>query len=249
MCLLTQGERFKDARIVHNQHGKQSIGDVVKGTGVSGSLISDLENGKDRKVNYSDIVKLAKYYGVSLDWLLGLTEVRTLDMNARAISEATGLSEKSVSELINRNLVRKQAFTMNNPHVIEKISELSRINGIDFSIFHTKDGNSLLQSLSKSVYDELISKEVAALDALNLLLEKETSYHILLKLARYLRTETNVENFNLCFHSTLDSRFTESNYLIDSEIVIQNMMTDLTASLTALRNSTPKKYKIIFRGK
>lgn len=71
---LTRGERFKDARTVHNRHGSQAMSAVQNATGVSASLIADLENDeKERKVNYIDIATLAKHYGVTTDWLCGLS--------------------------------------------------------------------------------------------------------------------------------------------------------------------------------
>lgn len=71
---LTRGERFKDARTVYNQHGKQSMRIVEGCTDVSASVITYLESdGEGRNVGYPNIVALAKHYGVSTDFLLGLT--------------------------------------------------------------------------------------------------------------------------------------------------------------------------------
>ena len=74
MCTLSRGERFKDARLVHNKNGKQSMDDVYTATGVSASMIKDLEDDeKERSVGYDKIAILAKHYGVSTDYLLSLT--------------------------------------------------------------------------------------------------------------------------------------------------------------------------------
>ena len=71
---LTRGERFKDARTVHNQFGKQTMDDVATATGISKSLIQALEDDEVcRSVGYDKIVKLATHYHVSTDYLLGLT--------------------------------------------------------------------------------------------------------------------------------------------------------------------------------
>lgn len=75
MTTLTRGERFKDARNVHNKNGKQTMNAVEQATGVYASLISALENdNSDRSVGYDKVAVLAKHYGVSADWLLCLTE-------------------------------------------------------------------------------------------------------------------------------------------------------------------------------
>lgn len=43
--------------------------------------------------------KIAEYFSVSADWLLGLTDIRTKDIDIRAMSEFTQLSEESIFRL------------------------------------------------------------------------------------------------------------------------------------------------------
>ena len=95
---LTMGERFKDARTVHNQHGKQTTGAVEKATGISKSTISETENDK-RAPGAETISELARHYGVSADYLLGLSDVITPDTTAQAVIAYTGLSEANVLTL------------------------------------------------------------------------------------------------------------------------------------------------------
>lgn len=91
---LTRGERFKSARLDCNQHGKQTMSAVQSATGVSASLIADLENDeKDRRVSYIDVATLAKHYGVTTDWLCGLAPDHHIKPCA---SSELGLSEKSI---------------------------------------------------------------------------------------------------------------------------------------------------------
>lgn len=97
--ILSTGERFKDARLIWNRHGKQTMAQVRAETGVSASMISDLENDRDRRVDYREIGKLAAHYGVSVDWLLGLTETRSPDPRVQAACRYTGLSENTVGLL------------------------------------------------------------------------------------------------------------------------------------------------------
>lgn len=71
---LTRGERFKDARIVHNQHGKQTMDEVEAATGIKKSLIQALENDESsRDVGYVKVAALAAHYHVTADFLLGFT--------------------------------------------------------------------------------------------------------------------------------------------------------------------------------
>ncbi len=98
--ILTRGERFLEARITYNQHGKQTQGDVYKATGVPASKIKDLEDDDtNRGVDYRSIATLAKHYGVSADWLLGLTTIPRPDTSLQAIERYSGLSQASVERL------------------------------------------------------------------------------------------------------------------------------------------------------
>lgn len=73
MAVLSRGERFKDARTIYNQHGKQTMKVVEEATGVSASAIKDLEDDNStRSVGYDKVASLSKHYGVTADWLLGL---------------------------------------------------------------------------------------------------------------------------------------------------------------------------------
>ena len=74
MARLTRGERFKDARIVHNRNGKQTMDEVATATSVSKSLIQSLEDDSiNRSVGYDKVAKLATHYRVTTDFLLGLS--------------------------------------------------------------------------------------------------------------------------------------------------------------------------------
>lgn len=95
---LTMGERFKDARTVYNQHGKQSIDAVSKAVTISKSTLSDIEN-DTRDPGAKVISVLAKHYGVSTDYLLGLSDIRTPETTAQAVICYTGLSEDNVKTL------------------------------------------------------------------------------------------------------------------------------------------------------
>lgn len=97
MANLTRGERFQAARKDINKHGKQTMREVQNATGVTASLIADLENDeKDRRASYIDVATLAKYYGVTTDWLCGISE----DSHPTpCASNELGLSENSIYSL------------------------------------------------------------------------------------------------------------------------------------------------------
>lgn len=56
-----------------------------------------------RLPNIQQIVEIAKILNVSTDYLLGLTEIKSQDIETKAICEKTHLSENAVEGLQNRN--------------------------------------------------------------------------------------------------------------------------------------------------
>ena len=99
MVELTRGERFKDARIVYNRNGKQTMDEVSAATGVSKSNLSSIENDKAGSIGVDSVASLAAHYGVSADWLLGLTKIPRADAALEAIEKYTGLSSTAVKRL------------------------------------------------------------------------------------------------------------------------------------------------------
>lgn len=93
---------FKLARTTYNQHGKQSVADVSQETGITKSCIDDLESniGKPRGTSYLTIKKLAQHYGVSSDYLLGLSPVPPSDPDLAAACIYLGLSKQAVENLL-----------------------------------------------------------------------------------------------------------------------------------------------------
>lgn len=90
------GERLKSARVKAGQTQE----DIAKLLRVQRQVISYFENGS-RTPNIDDLVKLAEIFGTSTDYLLGLTDAQSTDLEVKYICDYTGLSEAAVSELHN----------------------------------------------------------------------------------------------------------------------------------------------------
>ena len=99
---LSIAERFEDARLEHNQHGKQTTQEVSKETGVSVASINALEN-NDRGVSYRSVIKLAEHYGVSADYLLGFSDAWSTEPDLQAAVDYLGYSQKTIENLKNLN--------------------------------------------------------------------------------------------------------------------------------------------------
>ena len=69
---LTIPERLKDLR---TERGLD-IAEVAKATGLSSSALSNYENDEGKDISHRAILALARFYGVSADYLLGLTETK-----------------------------------------------------------------------------------------------------------------------------------------------------------------------------
>ena len=70
---LTRSERLKDLRVSRNL----KIEDVASATGISQATISAYENNEDKDVNLRILQALAKYYQVSVSYIIGETENTT----------------------------------------------------------------------------------------------------------------------------------------------------------------------------
>ncbi len=90
------GERLKSARVKAGQTQE----DIAKLLRVQRQVISYFENGS-RTPNIDDLIKLAEIFGTSTDYLLGLTDAQSTDLEVKYICDYTGLSEAAVSELHN----------------------------------------------------------------------------------------------------------------------------------------------------
>lgn len=55
------------------------------------------------------MAKICKYFNVSSDWLIGVTDVRSADITARAACEYTGLTEDAVEKLHSYKDIKKES--------------------------------------------------------------------------------------------------------------------------------------------
>jgi len=69
---LTIQERLKDLRVERNL----ILDELAEQTGISRSALSNYENKEDKDISHTALIKLAKFYGVTTDYLLGLTETK-----------------------------------------------------------------------------------------------------------------------------------------------------------------------------
>jgi len=71
-CTLTQQEKLRDLR----DERKLTIAELSEQTVIPASTLQRFESDEDYRVGYQDVRDLAKFYGVSTDYLFGLTDNR-----------------------------------------------------------------------------------------------------------------------------------------------------------------------------
>ena len=115
--------RFSD---LIEESGKKLVS-IAEQTQISTGSLSRYQNGKTEPTA-TQIIKLAQYFGVTTDYLLGISDLRFMNMRKRTIREITGLSENAIDVL--ENPVPKNA-----PEILSQIVEskdfarlVSRIN-------------------------------------------------------------------------------------------------------------------------
>lgn len=121
------------------------------------STITKHYNG-DREVNSDFIVRYAKYFGVSTDYLLGLSDAATSDKDVQFICDYTGLSEKSVDilHLIFDDILKADYSYIDTLNLLVEGLDYKRDNHHNVSL----KSDSVLDSLSKWLYlEKMISSE------------------------------------------------------------------------------------------
>ena len=93
MQLFLRHEAFKDARKEYSQHGPdETIQEVSEHSGVSHSFIGRAEKDDEGSLGCNDVAALARYYGVTADFLLGLDKSPYRAHDLAAACNASGLS-------------------------------------------------------------------------------------------------------------------------------------------------------------
>lgn len=87
-------ERLRQLRLRRSE----SLHTTAEAVGVTAQSLSLYEKGQ-RTINIDLLKRLAEYFGVSADYLIGLSDTAALDTDMKAVCEYTGLNEKTVSKI------------------------------------------------------------------------------------------------------------------------------------------------------
>lgn len=85
-------DRLKDLR------GEKTLQEVAQDLGLSRATLGYYESG-ERKPDIEILIKIANYYNVSSDYLLGLSDYQSSDVNIQIAAKVTGLAENTIKIL------------------------------------------------------------------------------------------------------------------------------------------------------
>lgn len=103
---------------------------LAKAIGKTRQTVSQYANGISEP-SYEALIKIANFFCVSTDFLLGISPYQTTDKNQEFICKYTGLGEKSVKLLHNLNTVHEKYPPTNGEVSIEATYAKSRISALN----------------------------------------------------------------------------------------------------------------------
>ncbi len=149
--------------------------EFAKKIDISVGSLSNYRNGKNIPTG-DIIVKIANEFNCSTDYLLGLTDLKSMDSDFKAIHEITGLSDKAIKYLEYELIICKKKYKEYEARVEEAKAEYKRSG----------------KKIKYMIYNGSI------FDTLNYLIENESNYHFLYTLTNFLwennNTNRHIEN-------------------------------------------------------
>lgn len=85
--------------------GERGQIDLAESIGISQGVISAIKRNAPKAPSADTVYRIAKYFNVSADWLLGLSDVRSTDKATKELCDTLGLSEYAIFLLQDRDLV------------------------------------------------------------------------------------------------------------------------------------------------
>lgn len=143
-------ERLKELR------GTKTLQEVSNAIGITRVAMGYYEKG-ERKPDIEILYKIAKYHGVTSDYLIGLSDVQTPDIDIQAISAKTGLTEKAIEKVC--------YFNTHIKHYIEPLNILLKSPNFENALHHISKYMEnvqivkILQTQRRSRYDKVFSAE------------------------------------------------------------------------------------------
>lgn len=140
------GERLLELRVERNETQL----DLANAIGITRQSLSRYET-NERIPNIDLIYSVAKHYNVSTDYLLGMSEIKSLDNDIKIACKVTGLSEKTIQKLSDREILAYSSINRKNENestfyeeVLNKILSSSEFYALVCNFAKLKDISSIL---------------------------------------------------------------------------------------------------------
>lgn len=106
--------------------------------GLSQGVISAIKNGKSKTPAADTIFKISKFFDVSSDWLLGLSDVQSTNPATKELCQTLGLSENAVETIINCHQEEKANDLPDSSEMVSHIIENENFWRIVFEFVNAK---------------------------------------------------------------------------------------------------------------
>lgn len=104
--------------------------EIAAKIGVSSGSLSEWSSDQVT-ATIDNLVQIAEYFGVSTDYLLGLSATKSTDTNIREICLKTGLSERAIESLLLANSCAKAEGTIDTGLYVVEEAEKNTLNNVD----------------------------------------------------------------------------------------------------------------------
>lgn len=154
--LLMSGDAGKIKRTVSQQEladyldlkARQSVSAYCDGSG---------------QPSWENIVKIATYFGVSTDWLLGITDIETIKQDIRSAQKTLGLSDRAVENLAKVAKAKRYPAAKFDSHrfgaALNLLLSSSALESIAESLYHLWDASENMRALEQWSVEKLKKPE------------------------------------------------------------------------------------------
>lgn len=115
--MMTLGEKIKEIRKENNLN-QSEFGKLF---GLTQNTITNIENDK-RLPTYEILTEISKQFNVSTDYLLGVSEAKTSNIELKAICDYTGLTEEAVNKLHEMLVIDDENYNINSKFINDFLS-------------------------------------------------------------------------------------------------------------------------------
>lgn len=201
------GQRINTVLAIRNIKQK----DLANAIGVSDNIISYYVSGK-RTPNTEQIIAISKYLDVSSDYLLGLSDVQSANIELKAICKYTGLSEQALQGITNtmQKAINFDDIFIDNHLEFDEPQILLDNNIIDkekFDIICSEFTQTSIALTEKNIYNKLFSlspNQIRVITSLRNVITAKLKKNIVLR--QFENELTNANDFFVCELTELENK-------------------------------------------